>query len=115
MAQSLSDSPRHPADRPRIAPVRSIIGSPSFAVRHGDKIYSAVTFFAALSIFAIIVSIAWNLTAASRLSIHRYGLSFISGSVWDETRDIYGILPFVFGTLYSSFLALLMAVPVSIG
>lgn len=81
----------------------------------GDKVYAAVIFLASLSIFVIILWLAWALAAASGLSLHQFGLSFITGHVWNETADIYGILPFIFGTLYSSAIALVLAVPVSIG
>ena len=84
-------------------------------VRIGDRIYSALTLLASLSIFVIIIWLAVQLASASGLSIHRFGWHFVSRSDWDETTDIYGILPFVFGTLYSSLIALILAVPVSIG
>ncbi len=92
---------------------------PSFAVRYGDRIYTALTFLASLSIFGIIVWLATQLAGASRASIHEFGWKFVTGSTWDEAaRDgvgVFQILPFIFGTLYSSFLALLLAVPVSLG
>jgi phosphate transport system permease protein len=83
--------------------------------RVGDRIYVALLFLAALSIFGIIFALAWNLTKSSLLSIQTFGTKFVTGAVWDETTNTYGILPFLFGTLYSSFLALLLAVPVSLG
>lgn len=86
-----------------------------FGVRYGDRIYSVVILLASLSILAIIVWISAQLFAASQESIHRFGFKFITGSVWDESRDIFGILPFIFGTLYSSFVALIIAVPISVG
>jgi phosphate transport system permease protein len=111
MAQALYESttPRPPQDG------ANALRSTSFAVRFGDKIYGAVTFLAALSIFAIIIAIAGDLALASRQSIHHFGMSYVTGSDWDETRDIYQILPFIFGTLYSSLIALVLSVPVSIG
>lgn len=87
----------------------------SSLARFGDRIYAAVTFLASLSIFAIIVWLVWQLTVASLLSIHHTGLSFITKSDWNEETDSYHALPFIFGTLYSSFIALVLAVPVSIG
>ena len=89
--------------------------SSSFGVRYGDRIYSLITFLAALSIFVIIVMIAVDLAQASKQSMAHFGMKYVSGSDWDETRDVYGILPFIFGTLYSSLIALILAVPVSIG
>jgi phosphate transport system permease protein len=88
---------------------------PTFGVRHGDRIYKALTLLAAISIFSIILWIAAELALSSRESIHHFGLKFVTGSDWDETNDTYQILPFIFGTLYSSVIALVLAVPVSIG
>ena len=87
----------------------------SSAARVGDTIYGAVTLLASLSIFAIILWLVWQLAGASLLSIHRSGWSFITGSNWDEVADIYQAKPFIFGTLYSSAIALVLAVPVSVG
>ena len=87
----------------------------SGSARYGDRIYSALTFLASLSIFVIIIWLAISLAQASGLSIHRFGWRFVTGHVWDETTDTYQILPFIFGTLYSSLIALVLAVPVSIG
>jgi phosphate transport system permease protein len=88
---------------------------PSLSVRHGDKVYSALTLLASLSIFGIMICLAFQLTGASMQSIHHFGLAYITKSNWDETADVYGILPYIFGTLYSAFIALLIAVPISIG
>ncbi len=87
----------------------------SSAARIGDSIYSAVTFLASLSIFVIILWLLWQLISASQLSIHHSGWSFITGSDWNEETNSYHALPFIFGTLYSSLIALVLAVPVSIG
>ncbi len=83
--------------------------------RIGDAIYFGVTFLAALSIFVIILWLLWQLFSASRQSIHHFGWSFITGSDWNEETDSYHALPFIFGTLFSSFIALVLAVPVSVG
>ena len=47
--------------------------------------------------------------------MREFGLGFITRSTWDPVNDVYGAWPFIFGTLVSSFLALLLAVPVAIG
>lgn len=52
---------------------------------------------------------------ASMLSLRRFGFSFITSTEWDPVRDAYGALPFIYGTVVSSLLALLVAVPVSLG
>ncbi|MEO7719837.1 MAG: phosphate ABC transporter permease subunit PstC [Capsulimonas sp.] len=97
------------------SPKKLVFPKASFSILYGDRIYAAITFLASLSIFGIIVWLAVQLSQASGASIHKFGWSYITQSNWDETKDIYGILPYIFGTLYSSFLALLIAVPISIG
>ena len=83
--------------------------------RFGDKVYAAVTLLASLSIFAIIFWLLGQLVLGSQQSIHHTGLSFLTGSDWNEETDSYHALPFIFGTLFSSFIALVLAVPVSVG
>ena len=70
---------------------------------------------ASLSIFVIILWLFYELVISSKLSIHHSGWSFITGSDWNEETDSYHARAFIFGTLYSSFIALVLAVPVSIG
>lgn len=83
--------------------------------RLGDKIYGAVTFLASLSIFAIIFWLLGQLVLGSQTSIHHTGLHFLTESDWNEETDSYHAQSFIFGTLFSSFIALVLAVPVSIG
>lgn len=80
-----------------------------------DKIYSAVLFLASLSIFLIIGGIAVELVLASKLSFQAFGWHFLSSKEWNPVTERYGALPFVLGTLYSSFWALVVAIPLSIG
>jgi phosphate transport system permease protein len=83
--------------------------------RIGDRVYVGVITLASLSIFGIILMLAWQLASSSLPSIQKFGAGYVSGHVWDEVQQTYSILPFIFGTLYSSLIALLLAVPVSIG
>jgi phosphate transport system permease protein len=79
----------------------------------------------ALSIFAIVALIAFELVQRSQLSWHAFGLSFFykgfvdpytgKPTYWDPINGHFSALPFVFGTLVTSFLALLLAVPLAIG
>ncbi len=85
------------------------------AFRVGDKIYSAITLLASLSIFVIILWLFAQLVLASLPTIHKFGLRFLTGSDWNEDTDSYHVLPFIFGTVYSSVIALVLAVPVSLG
>lgn len=69
---------------------------------------------AALSLFAIVVLIVWMLVQHSQLSRHTFGWSFFKGRDWDPVSGSFGALPFIYGTVVSSLLALLMAVPLSL-
>jgi phosphate transport system permease protein len=58
---------------------------------------------------------AWEMVRGSDLSLGKFGWSFLTSTEWDPVRDEYGALPFIFGTVVSSMLALLIALPLSIG
>ena len=69
----------------------------------------------ALSIFAIVALIASELVMRSQLTITKFGLHFFFNKAWNPVTGDYGALPFIYGTLVSSFVALLIAVPLAIG
>ncbi len=83
--------------------------------RAADSAFSAVMLLCALSIFAIVVFIAYILVARSSLSLHAFGWKFFTRQAWDPVSGDFGALPFIYGTLATSFLALLMAVPLALG
>jgi phosphate transport system permease protein len=68
-----------------------------------------------LSVLAIVFLIVYELVTKSNLSWHAFGLKFFFRSEWDPVNDQYGALPFVYGTIVSSILALIIAVPLAIG
>jgi phosphate transport system permease protein len=70
--------------------------------------------FAALVVL-IVAGIGWELWRQSMLSIEKFGLSFWINDVWDPVSGEFGARPFIWGTLYSSVLALLLATPISLG
>jgi phosphate transport system permease protein len=70
--------------------------------------------FAAL-VLLIVLGIAFELTRQSALSITKFGLKFWTTSIWDPVSGDFGALPFIWGTLYSSILALLLATPIALG
>jgi phosphate transport system permease protein len=80
-----------------------------------DRGFRILMLVCALSIFAIVVLIATELVLRSQLTLHKFGLSFFYKSAWDPVSGDFGAFPFIYGTLVSSFLALLIAVPLSIG
>jgi phosphate transport system permease protein len=69
----------------------------------------------ALSIFAIVALIAFELVVHSQLTLHKFGLGFFFGSAWNPVTDQFGALPFIYGTLVSSLVGLALAVPLAVG
>ena len=68
----------------------------------------------ALAVFALIALIGYELFRGSQLSLQKFGWHFLVSSDWDPVNDVYGALPFIFGTLVSSAIALVIAVPLSV-
>ena len=92
--------------------------APSRIGRHlnvGDRLFHSLTTAFALVLVAILASILIVLAVESSTSIRTFGWSFLINSAWDPVFKEFGALPFIYGTLVSSFLALLQAVPLSIG
>lgn len=69
----------------------------------------------AFTIIALICAMVVKLLAASWLSIQKFGVAFFYTSTWDPVFEKFGALPFIYGTLLTSFVALLIAVPIGIG
>jgi phosphate transport system permease protein len=81
----------------------------------GDAVFKNLTSFFAAMVLLLIVLMAYEMYSTSSLSIEKFGWSFLTSSEWDPVMDQYGALPFLYGTLVSSFLALVIALPVGIG
>ena len=89
------------------------------AIRHaghgfGDRAFKWLTLCMALSIFVLVVLIGFELAKGSGTAMHKFGWHFLTTSNWDPGKDIYCALPFIFGTIVSSLIALVIAVPISI-
>jgi len=93
----------------------SVLGEQNLAQRRfGDRAFKWLTLLMALSVFVLIVLTGYQLAHGSRLALHKFGWHFLASSEWDPVNEEFGALPFIYGTLVSSFLALLIAVPLSI-
>src|SRR5579863_587794 len=80
-----------------------------------DGIFHFAMLACGLCVLALVGVIIYELMSGSRLSWHAFGMKFFFRSEWDPVNEQFGALPFVYGTLVSSFLALLIAVPLAIG
>lgn len=81
----------------------------------GDRLFALVTLILALAIGALLIAIALTLINESGQSLATFGWRFLTSSDWDPANDHYGALPFIYGTLVSSTIALAIAVPLSLG
>lgn len=81
----------------------------------GDAVFRGLMLMAALLMLAVVAAMIYELTSQSMLSIRQFGLGFIGSTEWDPSRGKFGALPFVYGTLMSSLIAILISVPLSLG
>lgn len=81
----------------------------------GDAVFRVVTGLFAVVVVLTLLAIALQMTRASSASLHKFGFGFIVSRVWDPVREVFGALPFIYGTLVSSLLSLVIAVPISLG
>ena len=70
---------------------------------------------AAFAVVILIAALTYELVLGSQASLQKFGLGFLIGRTWDPNRDVYGALPFIYGTLVTSALALVIGLPISIG
>src|SRR6185295_5526204 len=69
----------------------------------------------ALALIFIVCAIGFELTQQSMLSVRQFGFNFWRTEIWDPVAGEFGALPFIWGTLYSSVLALVIATPIALG
>jgi phosphate transport system permease protein len=81
----------------------------------GDRIFKFTMLLCGLSVLAMMVLIVYELMLRSGPSWHAFGFKFFSGHEWDPVNELFGAMPFIYGTLVSSLLALIIAVPLSVG
>ena len=121
---SVSGQPASPSSSPAPSPTgtSSPASSPvrKFLMERGnsamtDHGFRWLMLICALTIFAIVALIAWELFVRSQLTIHKFGLSFFVKQAWDPVNGNFGALPFIYGTLVSSIVALIIAVPLAVG
>lgn len=80
-----------------------------------DRGFRIVTGAFASLVLLTVVGLAFELSRQSMLSITKFGFGFWKGTTWDPVSGDFGALPFIWGTLYSSILALLLSTPIALG
>jgi len=96
------------------SPIRSYLqsrGNSSMA----DSTFRWLMLLCALSIFAIVALIATELVTHSQITLAKFGWKFFVGSAWDPVNNNFGALPFIYGTIMTSIVALVIAVPLAVG
>lgn len=83
--------------------------------KFGDILFENLTLIFAFVIVGIVVFMALEMFNDSAESRERFGFGFIFSSEWNPVKEDFGALPFIFGTIVSSLLALLISLPISIG
>lgn len=81
----------------------------------GDAVFRLLLLSAALLMVAVVLAMIFALASRSMLSIRHFGFSFITNTDWNPVKNQFGALPFIYGTIVSSFIAILISVPLSLG
>src|ERR1700680_3633919 len=84
-------------------------------MRNADEIAHLITLIAAATLLLITVLLVYQLWVLSAEARARFGWSFLVTSTWDPVAGQYGALPFIYGTLVTSGLALLIGIPLGVG
>src|SRR5512140_3381289 len=95
--------------------VRSRLLAAGKRLNIGDLVFKNLTMFFALLVFLLVFFMALEMYRQSGASIAKFGWGFITSTVWDPVQEEFGALPFIFGTLFSSLLALVIALPLGLG
>jgi phosphate transport system permease protein len=86
-------------------------GKPSL----GDRTFRIIAFGAAAVVLVVLGLIALVMTTRAQPVLSHMGLDFFTSRHWSPAEALYGALPFIFGTLYTAFIAVVLSVPVSLG
>lgn len=81
----------------------------------GDKVFRTILIICSAIILLIVVAMVAMMVSNSMPTIRNYGIGFLTGSEWKPADAIFGALPFIYGTIASSVIALVIAVPLSLG
>ncbi|MCG3206113.1 MAG: Phosphate transport system permease protein PstC [Elusimicrobia bacterium] len=104
-----SPPPLSPAAPPN--PLRRI----RLSERAGDRIFRWTMLAFGAMVMILAAGICWELMRNSKLAWDAFGFKFLITSVWDPVMEVYGALPFIYGTIVSSIIALMIAVPLGVG
>ena len=95
------------AARPRVNTIKRLFGV--------DEVAYAITWLFAAIIVAVTVLLVYELWSRSGPSRDKFGLGFLASSLWNPVTNQFGALPFIYGTLITSLIALLISIPLGVG
>jgi len=81
----------------------------------GDAIFRLLMLAMGLFVVSIVLAMVIALASDSMMSVRQFGFGFLTGRQWNPVKGEYGALPFIYGTVVSSLIALLISVPFSLG
>ena len=83
--------------------------------RRADRAFSGLTLASGITVLVVLVFIVISTTAYAWPALRREGLGYLTGRTWSSSTNTYGALPLIYGTVVTSVIATLIAVPISIG
>lgn len=122
MANGALGAPRLPRPQPIAGPkltskpaerVSPLLGASSSL--WADRSFHALMLACGLAVLTLVGIIIYELVTKGQLAWHAFGWKFFFARDWDPVNDQYGALPFIYGTIVSSILALIIAVPLAVG
>src|ERR1700686_1063369 len=122
MSNQALPRPRFNAPEPERGPKAALkIRARTTALLHGkvsevpDIVFKWAMWLCGAAVVGLLAVIVYQLVVGSQLSWHAFGWKFFGQSDWNPVSDQYGALPFIYGTIVSSLLSLIIAVPLSLG
>lgn len=82
---------------------------------HADRSFRVLSYVAGGAVLLILGMITFTMISRSKLALTHMGLEFFTSSTWNPPEEVYGILSYIWGTIYTAVIALVLAVPVSLG
>ena len=95
--------------------MRGILSVVATRLRRGDAVAHAFTFVFGATVVGVTGLLAWELWRNSALARQQFGWGFLVSQTWDPVAGQFGAAAFVYGTLMTSALALIIAVPLGVG
>ncbi|RQW62041.1 phosphate ABC transporter permease subunit PstC [Vibrio viridaestus] len=84
-------------------------------MNRGDTVFNSVSLFSAFIVLAVLLGLLISLIHGSQLAFSKFGLDFVFSTEWDPIGGVFGAAASIYGTVISSLIACLIAIPLSLG